>query len=269
MYLFRAKTTTEALRLKILFKLISTNIRNANFLIDSKGIHLRTTEIDENSKRITASVNRIIARIFINLDLDAENFNCYEFNSPEPLYVGLNMGTLFTLVKSAKKNHVIEMYIEEKNPLDFCIHTVNMNNISKMKIQYLQVTDVDIEDNHTQSFTVNSSNFQNNLKELVNLRSNISIRTFGKTLQLYCNKGELMTKEVYFGESEPADKCDFDRTFAMEQLNCISKICGLSSEMKIFVGTPVMFQSQVGNLGVIQIYVKSKEEREEQSRLSY
>ena len=89
--------TSEAYIVKILAELLSNNIKTGAFEINETGIYLCMMD----SKR----------SILIDLQLKAENFSIYKFNSKK-LFIGLNLNHLHKMVKSVKKKDSIELFIE-------------------------------------------------------------------------------------------------------------------------------------------------------------
>ena len=55
---------------------------------------------------------------------------------------------------------------------------------------------------------------------------------------------------------------EYTATFATDQLSRITKLAGLSGNMQIFPASsnlPLLFRSNIGSLGKIAIFIKSKE----------
>ena len=60
---------------------------------------------------------------------------------------------------------------------------------------------------------------------------------------------------------------EYSQEFSTEQLCRITKLAGLSTNMQIFPGKPLLFKSNVGSLGKISIFIKSKEQLENETCL--
>ena len=76
-----------------------------------------------------------------------------------------------------------------------------------------------------------------------------------------------MKRSVEFGEKESdAVEPSYYHDFLTEQISKISKISGLSPYMHIFPAQdlPLLFKSNVGNIGTISIYIKSKTQVEDE-----
>ena len=61
---------------------------------------------------------------------------------------------------------------------------------------------------------------------------------------------------------------EYSQEFNTDQLYRISKIAGLSSNIQIQLGKPIKFSSNIGTLGKISIFIKSKEEIEAEKYLN-
>ena len=80
-----------------------------------------------------------------------------------------------------------------------------------------------------------------------------------------------MKRFTEFGENEEEvenNSLNYEEDFETEQLTRITKLAGLNSTMQIYPknNLPLMFKTQIGSLGKIAIYLKSKNLQEEESR---
>ena len=69
---------------------------------------------------------------------------------------------------------------------------------------------------------------------------------------------------MQFGEVDEVDddvsSSEYEQEFITDQLCRITKLSGLSSNIHIYTGKPLLFCSSVGTLGKICIYIKSKQQ---------
>ena len=71
-----------------------------------------------------------------------------------------------------------------------------------------------------------------------------------------------------FGEDDELEEntietsTEFSQEFNTEQLCRITKLSGLSGNIQIYPGKPIRFSSNIGSLGKISIYIKSKDQLE-------
>ena len=257
--LFKAKSQ-EAYIIKILAELLSNNIKTGCFVIDETGIYLCMMDSHKT--------------ILIDLFLKAENFSIYKFNSKK-MYLGINLNHLHKMLRSIKKKDQIELFIEEKAPTDLGIKVIpkenNRTTISYIKIQSIQNLDIDIPSGYVKPIIVNSSDFQKMTKEMSSIGTTMKVTSSNYKVEFCCNAGGILKRKVQFGDDDEDDDADttaateFSQEFITEQLCRITKLSGLGTNMQIFTGKPLLFVSNVGSLGKISIYIKSKEQIESEN----
>lgn len=256
--IFKAKSN-EAYRIKILAELLASNIKTGCFEIDQYGISLCMMD----SQR----------RILIDLHLDANNFAPYKFKSKK-MYVGINLKHFHTMLKSIKKKDSIELFIDDDSLTDLAIRVIPKENTrvttSYIKIQNIQNLDIEFPKNYGKPVIIASSDYQKMCKDIKNIGDDMTVRAKNFRINFGCDAGGILKRNIEFGEVDVDDDSDSDdeeyfQKFEIEQLCRITKISGLSEKMHIFPGKPLLFQSNVGNLGKISIYIKSKEELEEEN----
>jgi hypothetical protein len=171
------------------------------------------------------------------------------------------------MVRSVKKKDSIELFIEEKSPNDLGIKVIPKENnritISYVKIQSIQNLDIDIPVGYGKPIIVNSSDFQKMIKEMSSIGTTMKVVSSNHKIEFSCNAGGILKRKVQFGEDDEDDDVsayEYSQDFITEQLCRITKLSGLGSNMQIYTGKPLLFTSNVGNLGKISIYIKSKEQ---------
>lgn len=258
-YIFRCKTN-EAYRIKILAELLSNNMKTGCFVVDEKGISLRMMDHHRS--------------ILIDLNLQANNFNIYKLESESKLYLGLNMAHFHRLAKSIKKKDNIELFIDASAPNDLGIKVIPKENnrvtTSYIKIQSVQNIDIDIPTGYSRPVIVSSTEYQKLVKEMNSLGTVMKVRSKNFFIEFSCDAGGILKRSVQFGEIDDLEDDDnkdlFCQEFITEQLCRITKLSGFSSDIQIFPGRPLLFCSNVGSLGNISIFIKSKEEIENENR---
>jgi proliferating cell nuclear antigen PCNA len=265
--IFKAKTT-EAYHLKILAELLSNNIKTGCFEIDENGIRL--SMMDSHRK------------ILIILNLLSENFTVYKYKINEKVkYLGINLNHFHKLLKSIKKKDSLQIFIDSKDPTDLHIKVIPKENnrvtTSYVKIQSIQNVNCEIPVINSKPVIISSSEFQKMIKDMnsiTNNNNNINVSAKNFHIEFMVDAGGILKRKVEFGELELSDSeessnnsdDEYNQTFSTEQLSRITKLAGLSSQLKIFPGKPLLFRSNIGALGEISIYIKSKEELEIESR---
>ena len=255
--LFNCKTN-EGHIIKILAELLQNNIKTGCFTIDEKGIRLRM--FDSNK------------RILIDLELNADQFSLYKYAFEEPsIAIGLNQNHFHKMLRSIKKKDSISLFIEKENPSDLGITIIpkeaNRITTSTIKIQNVQQLHIDEVSGYDKPIIVPSNEYQKMCKDMSNIGNIIKVSSKRYNIKFSCNGGSVYSREVMFGEIEKdieEEEKEIVQEFETEQLSRIAKIAGLSSKMQIYQDedSALLFKSQVGNIGKISIYVKSKKEIE-------
>jgi proliferating cell nuclear antigen PCNA len=252
--IFRAKST-EAYVLKILAELLANNIKTGCFEIDNNGISL--CMMDHHRK------------ILINLFLKSEGFIIYKFDSKK-MFLGINLNHFHKMLKATKKKDSIELFIDSDNPNDLCIKVTPKENsrvtTSTIKIQTIQNLDIDIPSGYEKPIIISSSEYQKMIKELGNIGNIIKITSKNYSINFSCNAGGVYKRTVSFGEEDEDDEeFIYNQEFNTDILARITKIAGLSTNIQIYPGSPLFFKSNVGNMGHIEIYIKSKDQLDNES----
>lgn len=257
---FKCKTG-EAYYIKVLAELLTNNLKTGCFEVCNDGIKLRM--FDHYRKTL------------VDLDLLAENFSLYKFKYNEKFFLGLNLNHFHKMLKSVKKKDSLQLFINTEIPTELGIKTIPRENTrittSGIKIQTIQNLDIDCPQGYGKPVIVLSAEFQKMCKDLSSIgSSNIKVIAKNFHIEFIADADGILKRKVVFGEDENYDGEDSDgedsveyrATFATDQLSRITKLAGLSSTMQIFPATsnlPLLFKSNVGSLGKIAIYIKSKE----------
>ena len=257
---FKCKTG-EAYHIKVLAELLTNNLETGCFEVCNDGIRLRM--FDHHRKTL------------VDLDLLSENYSLYKFKNDEKFYLGLNLNHFHKMLKSVKKKDSLQLFINSENPNELGIKTIPKENTrittSGIKIQSIQNLDIDCPQGYGKPVIVPSAEFQKMCKDLSSIGSiNIKVVARNFRIEFIADADGILKRKVVFGEDEDSDGEESDgeepheyrATFATDQLSRITKLAGLSSTMQIFPATadlPLLFKSNVGSLGKIAIYIKSKE----------
>jgi len=255
--IFRAKTT-EAYKVKVLVELLGSNIKNGCFKINKDGIGLRM--MDNNR------------RILIDLTLWAENFNIFDFTGTE-MYIGINLSHLHKMIKTTKKKDSLELSIDDDDLHNLAIKVIPKENshvsTSFVVIQDIQTLDVDLPVVTSKPIIVPSPEIQKVLKDMCNIGgTSIHVTSKEHSIWFKCDTGGVFKKMVEFGEivGTNEDDPEYSQSYSSDHLNRIIKIAGLSPQLKIFPGIPTMFKTNVGSIGDICVYLKSKEQLDAEAR---
>jgi proliferating cell nuclear antigen PCNA len=251
--IFRVKSD-QAYIFKILAELIANNIKTGCFEIDEKGISLRM--MDHHKK------------VLIDFQLNAENFNLYKFDSKK-MFLGINLNHFYKMLRSTKKKDALELYIDDEHPNDLAIKVTPKDNnritISTVKIQQIQNLDIELPVINSKPINIPSSEYQKMIKELGHIGNIIKVTSKTYSINFSTSASGVYGRDVKFGENSEEDSKEeikYEQTFNTENLCRITKLSGLSNNIQVYPGSPFLFKSKIGNIGLISIYIKSIEELE-------
>ena len=258
--LFKCKTG-EAYYVKVLAELLTNNLKTGCFEVSEKSITLRM--FDHHRKTM------------VDLELLAENFSVYKYKLENKFCMGLNLNHFHKMLKSIKKKDSLQLFIDSDNVTELGIKTIPKENTrittSGIKIQTIQNLDIDIPDGYGKPVIVLSSEFQKMCKDLSSIGStNITVVAKNFHIEFIADADGILKRKVVFGENDDSSDEDenlnvnpeYTATFATDQLSRITKLAGLSGNMQIFPASgnlPLLFRSNIGSLGKIAIFIKSKE----------
>jgi proliferating cell nuclear antigen PCNA len=258
--IFNCKTI-EAFHIKILAELLTNTLKNGCFEISKDEIVLK--QFDNPRKAL------------VHLVLYGKNFDVYSFSQEKIYFLGLNLNHFHKTLKSIKKKDSLQLFIDAKDSIQLGIKTIPKEktrvSTSKIKIQNTQNLDIELPEGYNSPINVTSSDFQKMCKELNSVGSS-TIKVVAKKffIEFIADADGILNRKIEFGDFEESIKYDdsntYEGTFSTDQLTRISKISGLSNRMQIYAAKnlPLLFKSNIGSLGVISLYIKSKEISEEE-----
>ncbi len=259
--LFRLKSDNGHV-FKMLAELIQMNLKQTYFTIDDTGLYMRVTD----SKMW----------VLFDLQLHSDNFMIYEFNHTEPIKIGLNLKHLYKMLRAMKKKDSIELFIDNINLENFGIRVIprENNRISEsfIKIHEYQMIDIELPGENPNGIKYNrpinilSNDFQKMIKDLCSISSDIKLESTVHVAKFSCMVDEVLSKQISFGgdihehviNKEPIIyKGEFD----IIQILTIIKIAGLNRQIQLYCTQelPILLKTQVGTIGELRIYIKSKD----------
>ena len=249
--LFRIKTH-QGYIFKLLVELLQHNIKDGCFCIGQTGIYFRMSDTHH--------------KICIDLSLLRENFSSYILNSAKDINIGVNLIHLFKMIKSTKKGDSIELFKETDVSDD-----LNIVHISKdgkttrtsIRVQTIQMLDISLSSDYAAHNSIPAQDYTKLCKDLENLSKVIIIKGTDKGLCFSAKLDHVYSKSVFFGSYD--DSCEiYNQTFDTEQLTNIKRLSGLGIE-KTYISfyysndQPLLITTNIGTLGTINVYIKSRE----------
>lgn len=236
--------TVQASAFKSVFEVLKDIISDVNFVFDKNGIYMRTLD----NAKVT----------FINLFMDAKNFEMYE--CPEKITVGLNIANTFKLLKIIGTNDTLEISVKDKMEIIIDNAQKKSNTIFRMNLLDINEEEYTLDDLKFSITTVlQSVNFQRIIRDMVNFSSYVNISRFGNKLKMQC-AGDFVDQVT---EIECSDTIDYtiEDEYSLKYINMFTKATSISSNVSIQQcenGGPIAFKYFIANLGEIQFFLASK-----------
>jgi hypothetical protein len=261
MKLFQANTQ-EGIQLKLVGEVIA-DLKVACFRVNGEGITLR--QFDKTDRHL------------FDLELVGENFKYYEFLDDTPRNIGITTSYLNRILKATRKDCSMTMYYTDEAPDQFCVGVVPKEvaryTISGVKIQNIQQLDILLPSGYGKPIIVASNEFQKTIKEQKPLCNKMVVMAYKSLVRFKCDEDSVYFKTVEFGELPEDDEFfgrrdeddipwDYIKTFSMDQFVKIMRICVMGKALKLYAteGLPLKLETNVGSIGRIAVYMKSKED---------
>ena len=257
--LFRARTS-EGYIIKVLSELLQNNIKVGCFEIDKRGIFFRMMDTHR--------------RLCIDFELLGENFTAYNINTNQKIFIGINLMHLRKMLKPVKKKDSMEFSKESETSDNLCIKIIPKETgkitTSYIKIQDIQNIDVDLPQGYENYISIPSSDYQKMCKDMESISQNINLKTTRSTIRFTADMSCVYSRSIIFGDGDDSneDNIIYNQHFESDQLNNLGRISGLGvssgNNIQIFCksNSPILFRTNIGTLGKINIYIKSKEQVE-------
>lgn len=256
--------TSEAYTFKVLTELLQNCVIETCFVFDKKGITL--TGVDTKVANGTK---------LVHLQLYRENFTAYVVPE-EGIQIGLNVMYLFRMLRTVKKKDRLTLFIKKSDPLSLGIQIPGtfeqqFSLESSLKIASFRPLDIEFPQGYDEPICTNSKEFSK-LKCLSRVSKLVKITFSKQTVEFFCDKENIYSKKIIFGDSAAASETDeidtFSQHYETDQILQLVKVAQLSQIVRIYHNhiLPLKIELNVGVLGVISIYIKSKENIEEEEK---
>ena len=267
--IFKAKTQ-EAFIIKILSELLQHNIKTAVFEVTKDGMFLSQMDAPKT--------------ILIKVELKSENFSIFKFKGVGKMFIAVNLSHFHKMLRSIKKKDSVQLFVDDKEPNDLGIKVIpkenNRRTTSFIKIQDRQVLDITMPTGYKRPILIPSSEYSKMCKDMLHVGSIVRIEARNYNIRFSCDADGVMRRIVDFGEEVDEESSNdddskyldekkdyYNEIFEAGQLSRITKLSGLSNSMQIYpkMGLPLLFKSNIGGLGKIEVYIKSKTQIEKES----
>jgi hypothetical protein len=112
-------------------------------------------------------------------------------------------------------------------------------------------------------------------KDMDSIAQSIEIKSTKNTIRFTADMSCVYSRSIMFGEGSDENENDviYQQHFESEQLNNLGRISGLGVSSGYYIqifsknNLPILFKTNVGTLGKINIYIKSKEQSEKEKEV--
>lgn len=237
--------TIQAAAIKTLFEVLKDIINDVNLIFDTNGVSMCTLD--------TAHVT------FINMNMDADNFETYECKSRT--LAGLNLLNTFKIMKSITNNDTLALKIEDRQE----IMNINIENdakksVTNFKLKLLDINDEVYElptiamDHHT---IIPSSSFQRIIRDMSSIADNVTIKRYDNKISFSCD-GDFAKQETIFECPDTIDNT-IEFTYSLKYIHIFTKATSICSNIEIMQSSegPIAFKYSIANLGDITFFLAS------------
>jgi proliferating cell nuclear antigen len=199
----------------------------------------------------------------IHMRLDADQFD--EFYCPGTVVTGINMSSIWKLLKTASSHDTITIFMESETPYELGL--VIENAEKNARTQYaLKLLDCDSENfnipdvTFDRVLTLPSVYFQRLCREMTNLGEYMTISIHGSQLQLVCD-GTFARQHTSIGESdgcmsvtETTGESVEEAIYSLRYLSLFTRASSLSNVLTLFIKKdfPLVLQYSIANLGTLR-----------------
>ena len=246
--------TIQGNAIRTLFEVLKEIVHDVSMRIDTTGVKLLTLD------------GARCALVYMRLRADA--FEEYVCNGTFDL--GVNMSSMFKLVKTSGSHDTITMYMDTTtdNELGITIQNAEKNSVTDFKLKLLDVDDEiitlpDVEFDNV--ITMPSAFFQRLCRDMLNIGDTMVIKSTGNQLVLACN-GDFARQETVIGEADAgmvmSSKSDktIEGRFSLKYLSLFCKAANLSNTIELYLkeAYPLILKYNVASLGELRFCVAPK-----------
>ena len=211
----------------------------------------------------------------VHMSLDGKKFE--EYHCPNNFDCGVNMTSLFKLMKPISNNDTITMFIEKENTTELVI---KIENSEKKTIDqsYLKLLDIDDDiinipnSEFNAIITMPSADFQRYCRDMYNISDKVTLTSYYKKslhyFEISC-EGDFAKKKINIAESNNGlvvtnaenNLSSASGIFSLKYLNLFTKSTSLCSTVEIYLKDkyPLFLSYSISNLGQIRYCLAPKE----------
>lgn len=237
--------TVQSNAIRILFEALKDILTDVNLQISNDG--LKIISMDGSKQAV------------VNLKLEASKFE--KFHCFKPIKAGINMTSLYKIIKSVKNSDIITFYILQESSTKLHIEIENKEKKTViLTVLKLLDLDEDLLEIPNIAFdtvkTMPSNDFQSYIRELSIITNKIKLESVNNTFSL-SGEGDFAETKINVGDSnndELARTHSSSGTFYIKYLLLFTKSTNLCTTVEIYLKNkfPLILVYNVANLGKLQ-----------------
>lgn len=244
--------------IRTLFEVLKEILHDTNVVFDASGVKLMTMDGSHVS--------------LVHMKLDAEHFEKYHCTAKR--IVGLNMLSIFKLIKCVGSHDTIVFYIKAKVPHELGIVIENSDKNAVTEYQY-KLLDIDAHEitmpdqTFSSVITMPSQYFQRLCRDMANIGDTVFIKSYLDTFVLRC-EGDFARQETTITKKTDGSvvtmvtesEAVIEEKFSLKYLNLFTKATNLCNTVEIFMKQtfPIILQYNVASLGFIRFCLAPKQD---------
>jgi len=249
-YILEIKTIQSS-AIRILVEALKEILTDTNIIFDETGIKLITTDSTKT--------------VLIHMKLDANKFESYHCKST--IKCGICMLNLFKLIKTISNNDTLTLYItkHDRNKLGIIINNPDKKSQTRYELNLLDINEESLSPPPVEFETeiaYPSSDFQKIIRDMINIGTNVEIKSVGNSLILSCD-GDFANQETILQTSDEglkyisgnSDNNVIQGVFSLKYLLLFTKCTNMCNQIKLYIKNdyPLIIQYSVASLGYIKL----------------
>lgn len=234
--------TVRSSAMRVLFESLKEILTDVNMIFN------------KDCLKISAMDGSRIAMVY--LKLDAKEFEYY--HCEEDIMLGVNMTSLFKLIKTVNNSDTIAFFVEKDAPTKLNIRIENSDKLTTYKYQLLEIENKEftIQPKEFDSMiTMPSSDFQKICRDMHNMGADkVEIKSIDDKLIFTCEGDIAQQQTIVGGNKMTTGTMLVQGLFSLKFLLLFTKATNLCNTINIFLTNdyPIIIEYSVASLGTVK-----------------
>lgn len=248
--------TVQASAIRVLVEALKDILTDANFIFDDTGIKVIAMDSSHS--------------VLIHMKLESSNFESYYCEKKTK--IGVNMLNLYKLIKTMQNTDTLSMFINksDNNKLGIMINNSDKNSTTTYRLNLLDIPEEEIKippAEFDSELTLPSNDFQKLIRDMINIGTDVEIKSIGSTLTLNCT-GDFANQNTILRETQDGLKYKQKQDasfpvqgiYSLKYLMLFTKCTNLCPQIQMYIKNdyPLIIQYTIASLGTIKLCVAPK-----------